>query len=169
MAEAGILKEDERVELIEGEIIQMSPKGSLHAGCIKRLIKLLNRHIGKNVLLSVPDPVKLDGLSYPQPDLALLKHRSDFYAQSHPTPAEVLLIVEVADPTVQQDRAVKVPLYARAGIPEVWLVDLPGEALEVYARPEQGEYQTRLTLKRGESIVSPTIPGLSLKVENVPG
>lgn len=169
MAEAGILKEDDRVELIEGEIIQMSPKGSLHAGCIKRLIKLLNGHIGKNVLLSVQDPVKLDGLSHPEPDIALLKHRNDFYAQGHPTPTDVLLLIEVADTSVNYDRADKVPLYARSGIPEVWLVNLPDEAIEVYARPEKGEYQTQVVLKRGETIVSPTIPGLSFKVENVLG
>ncbi len=169
MAETGILREDERVELIEGEIIQMSPKGSLHAGCIKRLIKLLNRYIGKDILLSVQDPVKLDGLSHPEPDIALLKHRNDFYTQGHPTPADVLLIVEVADTSVQHDRTIKVPLYTRSGIPEVWLVDLPGEAVEIYARPEKGEYQTRLTLKRGESIVSLTISGLSFSVESVLG
>lgn len=169
MAEAGILREDERVELIEGEILEMSPIGRRHAACVARLDDLLRQKTRGKFLIWPQNPVQLNDLSKPQPDIAILKKRKDYYAGLNPAPADVLLIVEVADTTVQHDRTVKAPLYARAGIPEVWLVDLPGEAVEIYARPEQGEYQTRLTLKRGESIISPTISGLSFSVESVLG
>src|SRR5918912_896850 len=143
MAEAGILTADDRVELIEGEIVQMSPIGSLHAACVRRLNQLLQRLLGHAAVISVQDPVRLSDFSEPEPDVALLKPRADFYAHQHPTPDDVLLIIEVADTTVLYDRNVKVPLYARAGIPEVWLVDLQQDLIEVYARPTSGAYQVQ--------------------------
>jgi Uma2 family endonuclease len=126
MAEAGILSEDDRVELLEGEIVAMSPIGSRHAGLVNRLNRLFSQRAGDQVVVSVQNPVRLGGYSEPQPDLALLRPRADFYTSSHPGPEDVLLAVEVAETSAAVDREVKVPLYARFGVPEVWLVDLAG-------------------------------------------
>ncbi|GIX47745.1 MAG: hypothetical protein KatS3mg131_1956 [Candidatus Tectimicrobiota bacterium] len=127
LAEAGILSEDERVELIEGEIVAMAPIGSRHAGAVKRLLdQFIPLQAARRVLLSVQDPIRLGEHSEPQPDVALLRPRPDFYAAEHPGPEEVLLVVEVAETSAEYDREVKVPLYARFGVPEVWLVDLAG-------------------------------------------
>lgn len=124
MAETGILKEDARVELIEGEIKMMSPIGSRHASTVDRSDRALKRLLGDSYIVRVQGPILLDDYSEPQLDLAVLHFRDDFYAGGHPTPADVLLVIEVADSTLQEDRKVKMPLYARAGIPEAWLVDL---------------------------------------------
>src|SRR3982751_4315477 len=112
MARGGVFSEDARVELIEGEVIEMSPIGSRHAGCVDRLNALLNRS-GQNVIVRVQSPIRIDDFSEPEPDIALLKPRADFYSNSHPTPADVLLIIEVAETSVEYDRGVKLPLYAR--------------------------------------------------------
>ncbi|MDQ3917533.1 MAG: Uma2 family endonuclease, partial [Acidobacteriota bacterium] len=118
MGAAGIFHPDDRLELIGGEIVEMSPIGSSHAACVKFLSALLQRLFGGTLIVSTQDPIRLDDFSEPQPDVALLRWREDFYRHAHPTPADVLLVVEVADTTVESDRQVKIPLYARAGIPE---------------------------------------------------
>jgi Uma2 family endonuclease len=141
MAEAGILHEDSRVELIEGEIIDMAPIGSSHAGTVKRLLQLFDRAIGETAVLSIQDPIILGSRSEPQPDLALLRPRNDFYKNAHPEPGDVLLIVEVAESSLRYDREVKIPLYARHGVTEVWLVDLQNKGLTLFRRPEGGAYQ----------------------------
>ncbi|HYY57826.1 MAG TPA: Uma2 family endonuclease [Pyrinomonadaceae bacterium] len=169
MAETGILSEDDRVELIEGEIIEMSPIGSRHAACVRRLDATLNQRLGGVAQVSAQNPILLDDYSEPEPDVALLKPRSDFYAEAHPSPSDVLLIVEVADTSVEYDRQVKAPLYARAGIPEMWLVNLPEEMIEVYARPENGAYRSREEFTRGQSLSSTTIPDLKVNVEDILG
>lgn len=107
MAEVGLLSEDSRVELIEGEIIEMSPIGSTHGGTVNRSSKLLHRKLDDIAIISVQNPVHIDDFSEPQPDLALLKPRKDFYSRSHPTPADVLVVIEVADTSVEYDRNVK--------------------------------------------------------------
>jgi Uma2 family endonuclease len=135
MAEAGILTEADRVELIDGEIVKMSPIGSLHAACVRQLDAMLQRQTEQYALVSVQSPIRLSDFSEPEPDVALLRPRSDHYAQAHPAPADVLLVIEVADTTAMSDRNVKVPLYARAGIPEVWLIDLQQDLIEIYAQP----------------------------------
>lgn len=135
MVEAGILSEDDGVELIEGEIITMSPIGSQHAACVKKLHALLHRQVQQRAILGAQDPVRLDEYSEPEPDIALLKRRDDYYARSHPTPEDVFLIIEVAETFAEYDRRIKLPLYARAGIPEVWLVNLPERIVEVYSEP----------------------------------
>jgi hypothetical protein len=124
MARAGILPEDSRVELINGEIIDMAPIGSRHAAAVKQLTRILNRAVGDTAIVSVQDPIHLDPHTEPQPDLALLRPRDDFYKTAHPRAADVLLVIEVADTSLHYDREIKLPLYARHGIPEVWLVDL---------------------------------------------
>ncbi len=141
MGEAGIFKPGERVELIEGALVDMAPLGSEHTGIVKLLNHLLAVGVRDRAVVSVQDPVRLDDHSEPQPDLAVLKFRDDFYRSAHPGPEDVLLLVEVADTTGRYDREVKVPLYARRGIPEVWLFDLPEKRLDVYHGPEAGEYR----------------------------
>lgn len=169
MAEVGLLSPDDHVELIEGEIVEMSPIGKTHGGTVKRSNKFINRQLGDAVIVSVQDSVRLDDFSEPQPDLALLKPRKDFYTNSHPTPEDVLVVVEVSDASLNYDRNVKLPLYARAGIPEAWLVVLAKDVIEVHSEPRNGKYQKVHRLKRGKTLVSPTIPAFSCRVEDLLG
>ncbi|HXG68489.1 MAG TPA: Uma2 family endonuclease [Blastocatellia bacterium] len=169
MMESGILSEDDRVELIEGEIIKMSPIGSRHASCVKRLNNLLNHAVGQTAIVGVQDPVRLDEYSEPQPDIALLRPRNDFYAHSHPTPDDMLLIIEVADTSVEYDRDVKLPLYAQAGIPEVWLVNLIRDAVEAYSQPVNGAYQMVREFQHGGTLTPETLPQVAFNVEDVLG
>lgn len=169
MLEAGILTEDDRVELIEGEIIAMSPIGDLHAGCVNRINALFNQLLGGRAIVSVQNPVRLDDHSEPQPDLALLKPRQDYYAQAKPRPDDVLLVVEVADSSVDYDRHVKMPLYARALIPVVWLIDLNAGAVEVYSQPAQGAYQSLATVGRGDRLMIEAFPELAFSVVDILG
>ena len=140
MAEVGILAPDARVELIDGEIFDMAPPGSLHAATVDRLNEILTRSVGGKAAVRVQNPVRLSELSEPQPDLALLLRRDDFYSQHHPGPADVLLVVEIADSSLRFDRDTKVSLYAVHGIPEMWLVDLRGRRLVRHRAPRQGSY-----------------------------
>ena len=169
MADAGILTADDRVELIEGEIIEMSPIGKRHASCVNRINRLLGRLASQAAIIQVQNPVRLDDFSEPQPDVSLLRLRDDFYERAAPTPADVLLVVEVADTSAAYDRGVKVPLYARSGIPEVWLVDLTEERIEIYARPSAGEYRDVRLASRGESVSSDAVAGLTFAVEEILG
>ncbi len=169
MSEAGILSEDDRVELIEGEIIKMSPIGKFHAACVKRLNSILNRRVGDNAIISVQDPIRLNEYSEPEPDLALLKPRQDFYAHELPAAADVLLIIEVADSSAEYDRNVKLPLYARAGIPETWLANIKADQIESYSLPVNGAYQNVRLKKRGENISPAALPRLVLSVEEIRG
>src|SRR5215470_3510676 len=139
MLRAGILSEDDRVELIQGEIIKMSPIGSRHAACVKRLNSILSKSLDR-VVISVQDPVALNDYSEPQPDIALLKPRDDFYAGSLPTADDVLLIIEVADASLEYDGTVKLALYAESRIPEAWLAALPGDLVEAHSNPINGTY-----------------------------
>jgi len=169
MTEAGILSASDRVELIDGEVVEMSPIGSRHAACVNGLTMLLTSELGQTTILSVQNPIRLDEHSEPQPDLCLLQPRDDFYAQAHPTPADVLLVVEVADSSAGFDREVKLPLYAQASVPEVWIVNLPADTVEVYSQPVSGHYQKSQELKRDETITSETISQLSLDANAVLG
>ena len=169
MSEAGIFTEDDQVELIEGEIIEMSPIGSRHAACVKRLLALLSGLKGEEVIISVQDPVWLDDHTEPQPDLALLKARDDFYASRHPIPSDVLLVVEIAETSLSYDREIKIPLYAKAGLAETWLIDLQCESVTLYTRPVEGIYRESYLFTRGESITSHTVPALSLTVDAILG
>ncbi|MCW5700079.1 MAG: Uma2 family endonuclease [Rhodospirillales bacterium] len=137
---AGIFTPEARVELVEGEIIDMNPIGSAHAGKVNFLADRLGRAFRDVVVLSVQNPVIIDDQTELQPDLLLLRQRNDYYELSHPQPRDVFLLVEVADSSVRYDRDVKLPLYARAGIPEVWIVDLAATVLRVCRKPEAGRY-----------------------------
>lgn len=169
MAEVGILSEDDRVELIEGEIVKMSPIGSRHAACVDRLNRLLNRLTDLSAIVRVQSPILLNGNSEPEPDISLLRSRDDFYTGGHPMPDDVLLLIEVADTSVERDLETKLPLYARAGIPEAWLVNLTAETIEVNSRPDSGEYRETVRVKRGETVTSRTIPGLEVAADDILG
>lgn len=169
MLAAGILSEHDRVELIEGEILQMSPIGSPHAGCVNRSNGVFSRLLQGRAIVSVQNPLVLGEISEPEPDLVLLRPRADFYAESHPGPADVLLVVEVADASLGFDRRVKAPLYARAGVAEIWIVDLPGQAVEVHRRPSVRGYREVRRFLRGEVLGVLAFPEVSLKVEEILG
>ena len=140
MAEVGILDAEARVELIEGEIIDMPPPGSPHAAAVHRLTEVFVRAVAGRATVLVQNPVRLSNFSEPQPDIALLKRRDDFYSERHPQPTDVLLIVEVAASSLAYDRNRKLPLYARHGIAEMWLVDLEHRRLSRYRAPQHGAY-----------------------------
>lgn len=168
MGEAGIFREDDRVELVAGEIADMAPIGSRHAACVARLTALFSPVQGRGIVWP-QNPLRLGELSEVQPDLAFLRPRQDFYASTHPGPEDVLLIVEVAETSLDYDRDVKVPLYARAGIPEVWLVDLAGERVHVYRRPTPQGYQEVQRLQPGARVTSQAVSGLEVSVEEILG
>jgi Uma2 family endonuclease len=140
MAEAGILRPDARVELIEGEIIDMAPIGSRHAGTVDQLASCLRRAAGERAIVRVQNPIRIDEHSEPEPDVVLLRPRADFYKTSHPRSSDVLLIIEVADTTLRYDRDVKTPLYARHRVPEVWIVNLEDRQLLRYRSPREGAF-----------------------------
>jgi len=140
MGALGILGPELRTELIDGEIMEMPPIGHPHAGTVKFIANRLKEAVGAAAIVAVQDPVWLDDHSEPLPDIAVLCPRADYYRTGHPGPADVLLLIEVADSSLHYDREVKLPRYARAGIPEVWLVDLGGRRLTVHRRPAPHGY-----------------------------
>jgi len=168
MLRAGILSEDDRVELIEGDIVKMSPIGSRHAACVKHLNSILSRRLDQ-VIISIQDPIVLNDYSEPQPDVAILKPRDDYYAGSLPTADDVLLIIEVADTSLEYDRNVKLPLYAKSGIPEVWIAALPEDLVEAHSDPVSGTYQKVRYLHRGESISPANLPATVLTIDEILG
>jgi Uma2 family endonuclease len=169
MVESGILCEDDRVELIRGEIIEMSPIGLRHAACVKRLIRLFSRQLGDSVIIGVQDPVKLDDTSEPQPDVVLLQPREDFYESALPQASDICLLIEVADTTVKYDREVKIPLYAEDNIAEVWLVDINGQCVEVYREPTPDGYQNIQKFERGQTLSTLAFPDVNITVNEVLG
>jgi Uma2 family endonuclease len=169
MGEAGIFRQGARLELIDGEIFEMSPIGNAHAACVKFLNRLLSRLFGDVLIIGVQDPVRLSDFSEPQPDLSLLRWRDDDYRERHPAPADMLLVIEVADTTVVKDRTIKLPLYARAGIAEAWLVNIPEERVEIYSDPADGAYRRAEVFGRGEEARSHTAEGLAVSVNELLG
>ena len=141
MHEVGVFQEGDRLELINGEITNMSPIGRKHVACIIRLDKLIQKKLGDRVMVSTQNSIYLDDNSQPQPDLAILKPRDDFYESGLPTPADILLIIEVADSSLDYDRHVKAPLYAAARIPEMWLFDVNQKLIEGYTQPSANGYK----------------------------
>ena len=169
MAEAGILGPDDRVELIEGEIIQMSPIGNRHAGCVNRATDLFTRLFHGKAIVTVQNPVRLNNYNEPQPDLVLAKYREDFYSSKHPTPEDTLLVLEVADTTLKKDRDIKLPIYARLGIVEVWIEDLKHNQLLVFRDPGGQHYRTSLTLRADDSVSTVAFPEITFKVQDLLG
>ncbi|MBA2447559.1 MAG: Uma2 family endonuclease [Chloroflexi bacterium] len=172
MAKAGILGEDDRVELIEGEIVQMSPIGPRHAGRVDRLNHLLGERFGEVAWIRIQNPVRLSNRSEPEPDLALLRperERDRPYESAHPTPADTLLVVEVAESSVEYDLGRKARVYARHGIAELWVLNLRTERLFVYRDATPRGYATSRILARGESISPLAFPEILLTVDEILG
>lgn len=140
MAEVGLLAPDVRTELIEGEVIEMAPMGSRHAARVSQLSHLIFPTLGGSAQMRVQLPVRLDEYSEPMPDLAVVRPRKDFYKSHHPGSADTLLILEVSESTLRFDRDVKVPLYSRHQVPEVWLLDLPNDRIHFFRAPRDGTY-----------------------------
>ena len=173
MAEVGILSEDDRVELIHGEILQMSPIGDFHAAIVSRLNTLLTPLLLPQYLVNVQNPVHIGNRSEPEPDISVLPFREDYYAQGGVKAEHVLLLIEVSDSTGRRsalriDRQIKLPLYATAGIPEVWIVDVGRKRLEVYHQPKNGYYGQSSVLER-EDRVSATQLSLEVRVKEIIG
>lgn len=171
MAEAGILGEDDHLELIRGEIVRMAAIGSRHAACVGKLTQLfVTRLVGRAIVWG-QNPVRIGQYSEPEPDIALLKPREDFYAQAHPEPEDVLLIVEVADASLGEDREVKLklPLYAEAGIREVWIVNLKASCVEVCTRPSGHQYQNVRIFHRDSALSPEMFPDAEIRVDDILG
>lgn len=163
MAEAGILHEDDRVELIEGTVVEMNPIGSRHATCVRELNRLLSGQVGDDLRVDVQSPIRLDENGEPQPDLAVI--RAGDYRESLPKPEDVLLLIEVADTSLRYDRDVKLPLYARSGIGEAWIVDLAGEVVERHTEPSPEGYRLVRRAGRGETLGSEALPRIVLPAD----
>jgi Uma2 family endonuclease len=167
MGEAGILGEDSRVELIEGELIDMAPIGSRHVRAVNILTELLVPQARGVAVVSVQNPVSLPPDNGPQPDIALLKPRADDYGDSLPTAQDVLLIIEVADTTAKYDREVKAALYARHGVQEFWLVDLQEKAVEIYQEPGSKGYRKLLRPESVETISPVSLPDVHVPLGEI--
>jgi Uma2 family endonuclease len=169
MAAAGVLAEDDRLELIDGEIREMSPIGPYHAAIVSRLNRVLGRQLSDDLVLRVQDPIRLSDYSEPQPDIAVVETRPDDYTSGHPTPEVVRLLIEVSDTTAAYDRAEKLPRYAQAGIPEVWIVDVAAQQIEQHTQPAHGQYRTKQTFEHGQDIRSQAVEGLQAQVDAILG
>lgn len=168
MAEAGILSDDGRIELLEGKLVEMSPAGRKHAAMVKRLTALLYRKLKGELIISVQDPIRLGEFSEPEPDLALLKPSATYYEDRLPDADDVLLIIEVSDSSLDKDREVKLPIYAAANIPEYWIINMEACEIEAYRFPREGTYQSREVLKTGDTLSLP-VPGCSFSVDDIFG
>lgn len=169
MAEAGILHEDERVELIEGEIVRMAAIGALHAVCVTDLQNWFVPRLLGRAIVRVQNPVRLLPRSEPEPDILIVRPRADNYRKSHPGPADVQLLIEVAQSSLGYDRERKLPLYAAAGIPEVWIADLDGERMLVHREPQRRRYASVVTIERGGSLTPAAFPDLTLTLDDALG
>ena len=167
MVETGIFDEDDRLELIEGDIVAMSPIGTPHAACVRRLTRVLSRMLGERCQISVQCPMAIPDWSEPNPDVALLAPRADDYASAHPLPRHVRVLIEVADTSLAYDTNVKAPLYAKAGIREYWIVDLNAKQIVVYTRPRAGRFASVASYGLGDRFTSRRVPGVEFVVRDL--
>ena len=165
----GFFAGKKRVELIEGELIEKMTQGDSHIGCINRLNRFFTRKLDDSFLVSVQNAVIVNPFSAPEPDVSILRFRDDFYSAGKAQPEDILLVIEVSDSTVSFDRRVKMPLYARAGIAESWIVNLPRKILEVHRNPRNGKYDVVQKLSKGESVSPTQLPQIELKVADIIG
>jgi Uma2 family endonuclease len=164
LAESGILDPDDRVELIEGDLIEMAPIGKFHVAMVLQLQRLLHRAVDQDGLVSTQNPLRLNAVTEPEPDLVVLKTRDDFYRSRIPEAADALLVIEVADSSLRFDRDTKPGLYANAGIPELWVIDIPGRCVWVYRSPGADEYADVRKATPDDHIAPLSFPGASVRV-----
>ena len=169
MGEAGVFKSGVRVELIDGEIIEMNPIGRPHRSCVDRLTDILVPSVRSSAIVRVQRSIALGDYGEPEPDLTLLRRRTDFYAESDETPEDILLVIEVADTSESYDRRTKAPLYARNGVPELWIVDLNRTRITRYLDPTPSGYSTTRFYRRGESLSPLAFPNLTISVDDILG
>lgn len=162
MAEAGLLSPGDRVELIEGEIIDMAPIGSEHASTLRTLAELFSDALSKRAIISIQDPIRLDDHSEPEPDLALLRRRADRYKHAHPSASDVLLVVEVSQTSLHYDHEIKLPLYAKHGIPEVWIIDLDAGQLHLFCDPQEGRFAKEMTTQKPSKVKLVALPDIEI-------
>ncbi|TVR11688.1 MAG: Uma2 family endonuclease [Phormidium sp. GEM2.Bin31] len=168
MAELGILHPDERLELIDGEIFKMSPIGRRHAGYVNLLSRFFLELLSSNqAVIQIQNPIILNDLSEPEPDVSLLKPRQDQYFSGLPQAADVYLLIEVAESSLESDRSEKLPRYAAAAIPEVWLINALTHQLECYRHPENGRYREYQTLERGDSVRLLSFPDVLINLDSI--
>jgi Uma2 family endonuclease len=167
MREAGILTEDDRVELLDGEIYLMSPLGPLHIAIVNRLNKLLMHQVGDDAIISIQNAVQLNDYSEPQPDVALLHPRDDYYALALARPDDILLLIEVADSSLEYDREQKLPRYAASNIAEVWIIDVDQQLVEQYVQPLQGQYTQLTKVLLGSTLQSKTLPQIHFTTDKL--
>ena len=169
MGEAGIFDPEARLELIEGEIIEMSPPGTRHAACVNRANAVFASRLAGHAMLSIQNAVILSRHTMPQPDIVLARPREDYYSSKHIAPEDIFLVIEVSDSTLRYDRNRKMPLYAKAGVPELWIEDLQTDIILVYRDPGPKTYSTSLTLHRGESVSIAAFPDIVFSVDELLG
>jgi Uma2 family endonuclease len=167
MIEIGMFKKEERIELVLGAIVQLEPKSPRHAAHTMRLNRTLHRLIHEAALIGVHTQIILNDDSEPEPDLVLLRPRPDFYGTARPMPADILLLVEIADTSYDYDRNLKIPLYARAGIRESWLINLPQHTIQQFTDPANGRYQKVRITHKGDSLTLKALPNLTLPVDQI--
>lgn len=158
LADAGILQEDDRVELLYGEIVEMSPIGPKHAGTVDRIVRVLTFLFGETAIVRGQNPILLNDYSEPLPDVAILRPRDDFYTTAHPTAEEVLIVIELSDSSLAFDRQIKLPAYAAGNIPEYWIIDLTHDRIMVHTDPSEDQYLTINTYHLNDRLDSPGLP-----------
>ena len=163
----GILDEDDRIELIDGEIVIMSPIGSKHVACVNAVSSELLKTASGRAIVSTQNPIRLGDNSEPQPDIALLRPRDDFYAEAHPAPDDILLLVEVADSSLERDREKARDTYAKHGIPELWIANLRDEVVERHRNPTPDGYEDVRVFNRGDTISPELLPDVELAVDDI--
>lgn len=169
MAQAGILQEDDHIELLDGEIIEMSPIGDRHVGCVLRSSTMFSARLAGQAIVSVQNPVRLSSGSEPEPDIALLRPRPDFYSTGIPGPEDVLLLIEVAETSLAYDRDVKLLFYAEASIPEVWIADLNAGRILVYREPRSTGYAQLTVVQRDGTLTPLAFPDLTVAAADILG
>jgi Uma2 family endonuclease len=169
MVDCGILQEDDRCELLNGEIVNRSPIGRRHASKVNRLAQLFHEIARGMLIVSTQNPIELRPFSQPEPDIGLLRWQEDFYESGHPKAKDVYLLIEVADSTLETDRNIKLPLYAQTGIVEVWIVNLQDNVIEVYRQPMETNYTMTQIFTSGQILTIEALPQISIEVNHILG
>lgn len=166
MYERGLIPDFEKLEIIDGELIRKMSIGERHARIVNLLMRFLNRNLPENVLVSGQNPLRVTDFDEPEPDI-VLADLTKYDGRRHPTPADAILVIEVSDTSLRFDRNTKLPLYAAAEVPEVWIINLPANLVEIHQHPDAGIYQQTRLFRPGDSIVSESLPALSLSVNEL--